>query len=474
MAQAMTRTRTWDRGFAVAFVTFASYAIANWLLTSKVFPIGTAVAPLCRDIGTLVEALGFFVVALIASKRPTLLGHRPLLDGTPLLTLAGGVTLWLCAPASPVGATIGVCLLELAAIPVMLCAGCALARIDEHRVAPCVLAGLALSYLLRFVLADIPSVAGLVLFCAGQLCALAVGSRGVRASFEELRRSETPEELTLTNPFSFLPRNHQLFICLLLFQTSYGAALSYGEIDSTPLATFAGIVPLLAVCLARAALHRMPRHDTLFGWALLIVMAGFLFAPTSQQLGTPVTSNLLEAGSSCFMLVFWPALTGLARRNRVGALPLLAWSGFLLSLGVTAGAAIGRVCYGLVASSTLASTALVSLVVLGLAAYALFGMRTFSFDATVERLVASPEVQERDATPDEQTHLAAIASRHGLTAREAEIFSLLAQGRNGAHIQRQLGVSYNTVKTHVAHIYAKLGVHAHQELIDLVRHDEQG
>ena len=31
-----------------------------------------------------------------------------------------------------------------------------------------------------------------------------------------------------------------------------------------------------------------------------------------------------------------------------------------------------------------------------------------------------------------------------------------------------VGVSYNTVKTHVAHIYTKLGVHSHQELIDLV------
>ena len=48
------------------------------------------------------------------------------------------------------------------------------------------------------------------------------------------------------------------------------------------------------------------------------------------------------------------------------------------------------------------------------------------------------------------------------------MFELLAQGRNGGHIQRQLGVSYNTVKTHVAHIYTKFGVHSHQELIDLV------
>lgn len=466
-----TRTGSRSRAAATAFAAFAPYVLANWLLTSKVFPIGTAVAPLCRDIGTLVEALGFLVVALVASKRPALLGTRLPFVAAPCLTLVGGVVLWLAAPASPVGATIGVCLLELAAIPVMLGAGCALVLAEERHAAPCVLAGLALSYLLRFCLTGIPLVVGLALFCISQLLAMAAGARPARACLDALGRGETPEELTLTNPFSFLPRNHQLFVCLLLFQTSYGAALSYGEVDNAPLATFAGIVPLLAVCLACAIRRRMPTYDTLFGWALLIVMAGILFAPTSQQLAAPLTSNLLEAGSSCFMLVFWPALTGLARRNRVGALPLLAWCGFLLSLGVTAGAAIGRVCYELVASSSLASTTLVSLVVLGLAAYALFGMRGFSFDATVEQLVASPEVQACEATPDEQTHLAAIAAEHGLTAREAEIFSLLAQGRNGAHIQRQLGVSYNTVKTHVAHIYAKLGVHAHQELIDLVRRE---
>lgn len=46
--------------------------------------------------------------------------------------------------------------------------------------------------------------------------------------------------------------------------------------------------------------------------------------------------------------------------------------------------------------------------------------------------------------------------------------SLLAAGRNGVYIQQALGVSYNTVKTHVAHIYAKLGVHTHQELLDFV------
>lgn len=59
-----------------------------------------------------------------------------------------------------------------------------------------------------------------------------------------------------------------------------------------------------------------------------------------------------------------------------------------------------------------------------------------------------------------------------LTAREAQILRLLAAGRSNPYIRDELGVSLNTVGTHVKHVYAKLGVHSRQELIDLV--DKEG
>ena len=61
-----------------------------------------------------------------------------------------------------------------------------------------------------------------------------------------------------------------------------------------------------------------------------------------------------------------------------------------------------------------------------------------------------------------------LAAKRGLTPRETEILALLAHGRNAAFLQEKLVLSRNTVKTHVANIYAKLGVHSQQELIDLV------
>ena len=60
------------------------------------------------------------------------------------------------------------------------------------------------------------------------------------------------------------------------------------------------------------------------------------------------------------------------------------------------------------------------------------------------------------------------AARYGLSARECEVFEMLARGRNRAYISKALVVSDNTTRTHMKNVYRKLGVHSQQELIDLV------
>lgn len=56
----------------------------------------------------------------------------------------------------------------------------------------------------------------------------------------------------------------------------------------------------------------------------------------------------------------------------------------------------------------------------------------------------------------------------GLSARETEVFELLARGRNRDYISKALFISSNTTRTHMKSIYRKLDVHSHQELIDLL------
>lgn len=61
-----------------------------------------------------------------------------------------------------------------------------------------------------------------------------------------------------------------------------------------------------------------------------------------------------------------------------------------------------------------------------------------------------------------------VSEQFGLTSREAEILTLLAQGRKQGEIARDLYIAPSTVKTHIKHLYQKLGVHSRRELSDLV------
>ncbi|MCI8424127.1 MAG: hypothetical protein HFJ72_00445 [Adlercreutzia sp.] len=63
---------------------------------------------------------------------------------------------------------------------------------------------------------------------------------------------------------------------------------------------------------------------------------------------------------------------------------------------------------------------------------------------------------------------AKVSFQHALTSREQEVLRLLAAGRSQRYIQEVLVISEGTVRTHIKHVYQKLGVHSKQELIDLV------
>ena len=61
-----------------------------------------------------------------------------------------------------------------------------------------------------------------------------------------------------------------------------------------------------------------------------------------------------------------------------------------------------------------------------------------------------------------------LCAFYGLTEREELIFSLVASGRSASYISEELGISFNTVRTHIRHVYEKMGVHSKQELLDIV------
>lgn len=62
-----------------------------------------------------------------------------------------------------------------------------------------------------------------------------------------------------------------------------------------------------------------------------------------------------------------------------------------------------------------------------------------------------------------------LSEKCELSPREKEILVFLAQGRSGPYIQEELCIAKSTVKTHVRHIYEKVGVTSRQELLDTLQ-----
>lgn len=78
------------------------------------------------------------------------------------------------------------------------------------------------------------------------------------------------------------------------------------------------------------------------------------------------------------------------------------------------------------------------------------------------------QLTPRPARADFEVNQAAVRSL-GLTPRECQILEQLASGQSNKELARSLGVSPNTVKTHIAALYAKLEVRNRVEAIEKAR-----
>lgn len=67
-----------------------------------------------------------------------------------------------------------------------------------------------------------------------------------------------------------------------------------------------------------------------------------------------------------------------------------------------------------------------------------------------------------------------LSAQYSLSAREREAFFYLAKGHNAAFLTEKLCISRSTAKTHINHIYKKMGIHTQQELLNMVEDRHRG
>jgi DNA-binding NarL/FixJ family response regulator len=86
--------------------------------------------------------------------------------------------------------------------------------------------------------------------------------------------------------------------------------------------------------------------------------------------------------------------------------------------------------------------------------------------AAVDDVTASAEVILVARTEDAEELVGnEVVERPALTNREREILALLAEGLGNKQIAARLGISTNTVKTHLEVLFEKLGVSSRAEAV---------
>jgi len=146
---------------------------------------------------------------------------------------------------------------------------------------------------------------------------------------------------------------------------------------------------------------------------------------------------------------------------------------FHFSLGILIGWAFSSTALGFAFFPQTLSEAQIAMVILILllltAVASPFGRDVLTIVASEDKESQKAALPVIEVTDTIWSHACSgIAKDYGLTPREQEVLSLLSKGRNANAIARELNISTATAKSHIYHIYHKIGVTSHQTLIDHV------
>ena len=463
-------------------------------------------------IPNLVWAAVLLAAFVVAVRRPSLLETR-------LLTLAAvGSAITACFAQAFGYATdnsllffVGIVFLKLAEVWSMIMIVAALSTLGSRAMLGSLVFGFSVGEAVALVLPATTDLVDMlmvpVIYALIVVMLHPVGSRRI----EQIAAAGPPADLELTNPGSFLEPTNLLFVYAFAFSIASGYGLT---LDATEGVSFSLVVEaLLPIGMAAWIFFSEAdnREDVLFLVSALLVIAGFILAP--YGVGTSVLSadTLLNTGATGLSMLLWLVALAVGRRNPSALLPVFTLSQAVRGFGIAIGALLGHAANVLAATDATASMLVTEGILFAFVVFLLVGQWRFSFSETIRNVVKLPATGRASATssvtalgeeanpekpvpvcPDApagasvgsaavepdvpadpaasafEERIARLVAEHDLTEREAEIFALLARGRNGRFVMEHFVISQNTMKSHVRHIYAKLGVHSHQELIDLV------
>ncbi len=371
--------------------------VATWLMNVSLYPSYDDFFSWARDINQTWSGLISILLVIIAMHLPRVLaGHATVMASFVLLV--GGYTLAMLGSviASPVLATIGTCAIGLSSVLTSMYIGLMLVRLSPGACLGSLLASAPVGYALMGVLWFTPAVTKLALFPVVRIVQLIIVVALARPLLVQVSREDAPADLSITNPLSFLPATHRLFIAILLFDVAYGYMITFGSAHSYPRPVLFAAVFVLLAALYVLARQRLSA-DVFYGLAFVFVLGGLLVAST-EGLGSAMlavgsvslsslSNVLIGAGNDMFRIAIMFVLAAIGRRNVAEAVPVLLLNAVARNFGTGAGALIGLANNWLIANSSPVAHALPLIGAYLFAAYNFFLVRAFSFDRTVRDLL---------------------------------------------------------------------------------------
>lgn len=199
-----------------------------------------------------------------------------------------------------------------------------------------------------------------------------------------------------------------------------------------------------------------------------LVIVGYLLIPLAA--GSDLALSFTEAGGLLYLAILLFVSASLMWRTYVAPTIIMSWMFLLYSIGEAFGVAamVAVDPAQLVAGTGYYGFSVVIVVLLTAATFwvgsdeqirKIWGLRR---DMSPKRF--------NDAMVTAQVEL--LAERHGLTPREADVLRFVANGRRAPEISDEMGVSHDTVRTHLKHLYTKLDVHSYVEAARMVKETE--
>lgn len=250
---------------------------------------------------------------------------------------------------------------------------------------------------------------------------------------------------------------------LFIFENAVTLQIRY---QLNALALIAGSVAIFLTM----GVFRMDFRRMTYQIALPLMAAGFVLLPAGYPYSL-MGFFLHQMGYQYFYAVIWAMWPVLVSRSNATRARFVCVALFGVQFGQLAGSLVGSTVVGSV-SSPEALGLIAPICIFVILLVALFGFGNSSSDG--EWIMTRPFDRAEEKRSKFKQSLESLASSRGLSSREAEVFELLAKGRNKQAIANQLCVSENTAKTHIRNVYRKLGVHSQQAMIDMVEFDAKG